>query len=316
MGRRKATGRPIHGWLVIDKAEGMTSTHVVAVVKRLTNAQKVGHGGTLDPLATGVLPIAMGDATKTVPYVMDAAKAYRFRLRLGEQRDTDDATGAVIATSAERPDDAAIRSALGGFRGLIQQVPPRFAAVKIQGERAYDIARRGGTVELAPREVRIDELELVGRPDADHIDLEMRCGKGAYVRAIARDLGLALGCFAHVAALRRTQVGPFLAEEAITLDNLASIVADDSLPQVLVPVTTALAGIPALAVTEPQALRLRAGQAIRVAPALLGECGGEQPATVRAMRAGELVALARLDGVELSPVRVFSSHAMPNGTRP
>ncbi|MFO1072974.1 MAG: tRNA pseudouridine(55) synthase TruB [Geminicoccaceae bacterium] len=315
MGRRKASGRPIHGWLVIDKNEGITSTQAVTVVKRLTQAQKVGHGGTLDPLATGVLPIAMGDATKTVPYIMDAAKAYDFTLRLGEQRDTDDATGEVVATSELRPDDATLAAALDAFRGAIQQVPPQYAAVKIQGERAYDIARRGEVVELAPREVRIDELELVDRPDADHARFRMRCGKGTYVRALARDLGQALGCLAHVTTLRRTEVGPFRAEDAISLDSLASIVAEDSLPQVLVPVTTALAGIPAFAVTEPQALRLRAGQAIRIAPALLGEATAEA-ATVRAMRAGELIALARLEGAELLPVRVFSPPAMPNGMRP
>ena len=168
MGRRKATGRPINGWLVIDKAPDMTSTHVVSVVKRLTQAQKVGHGGTLDPLATGVLPIAMGEATKTVAYVMDERKAYEFTLRFGEARDTDDAAGAVTATSELRPTDEEIRAALPQFVGLIQQVPPQYAAVKVQGERAYDIARRGETVELAPREIRIDQLELVGRPDLDH----------------------------------------------------------------------------------------------------------------------------------------------------
>lgn len=315
MGRRKPHGRPITGWLAIDKAEGMTSTNVVAVVKRLTQAQKVGHGGTLDPLATGVLPIAMGDATKTVPYVMDAAKAYEFELRFGEQRDTDDATGAVIVSSDRRPSDAEITDALPSFLGTITQVPPQYAAVKVQGERAYDIARRGETVELAAREVRIDALELAGRPDADHALFRMRSGKGAYVRAIARDLGQVLGCGAHVTALRRTEVGPFTAAQAISLDSLVRIVDDDTLPQALVPVTTALAGIPALAVTEPQALRLRSGQAIRVAPALLGEEVAE-PATVRAMRAGELVALARLEGAELSPVRVFSKlPSMPTGMR-
>jgi tRNA pseudouridine55 synthase len=314
MARRKPTGRRINGWLVIDKADGMTSTHVVNVVKRLTQAQKVGHGGTLDPLATGVLPIAMGEATKTVAYIMDSRKSYLFTLRFGEQRDTDDATGAVIATSEARPTDEEIRAALPAFVGLIQQVPPRYAAVKIQGERAYDIARRGETVELAPREVRIDELELVDRPDADHARFRMSCGKGAYVRAIARDLGLALGCYAHVATLRRTEVGAFSVDDAISLDALAGIVEDDSLPQVLVPVTTALAGIPALAVTEPQAHRLRAGQAVRVTPALLGE-EVREPATVRAMRAGELIALARLENMELSPVRVFQHSPMPIGNR-
>ena len=179
MARRKPTGRRINGWLVIDKPAGMTSTHVVAEVKRLTQAQKVGHGGTLDPLATGVLPIAMGEATKTVAYIMDARKAYEFTLRFGEARDTDDAAGAVIATSDRRPSDDEIRAALPQFIGLIQQVPPQYAAVKVQGERAYDIARRGETVELAAREMRIDELELVARPDADHGDVphDLRQGR-------------------------------------------------------------------------------------------------------------------------------------------
>lgn len=301
---RPKRGRPINGWLVIDKGEGITSTQVVGAVKRLTGAQKVGHGGTLDPLATGVLPIAMGEATKTVAWIMDARKSYDFTLRFGEARDTDDAAGAVIATSDRRPDDALIEAALPRFLGTIQQRPPRYAAVKVQGERAYDLARRGEAVELAPRAVRIDTLELVGRPDPDHARFRMTCGKGAYVRALARDLGELLGCLAHVAALRRLAVGPFSLDMAVSLDALASIVADDTLPQILVPVATALAGIPALAVTEPQALRLRAGQPVRVAPAFLGEELGE-PATVRAMRAGELIALARLEGMELSPVRVF-----------
>ena len=314
MGRRKPKGRPINGWLVIDKAPEITSTHVVNVVKHLTQAQKVGHGGTLDPLATGVLPIAMGEATKTVAYVMDARKSYRFTLRFGEARDTDDAAGAVIASSELRPTDPEIRAALPQFMGLIQQVPPQYAAVKVQGERAYDIARRGETVELAPREIRIDELELIARPDPDHGEFRMTCGKGAYVRSIARDLGQALGCLAHVAQLRRTEVGAFNIDNAVSLEALARIVENDTLPQVLVPMTTALAGIPAFAVTEPQALRLRAGQPVRVAPALLGDDAGE-PATVRAMRAGELIALARLEGMELSPMRVFQHGPMPIGNR-
>ena len=314
MRRRKPVGRPINGWLVIDKAPDMTSTQVVAEVKRLTEAQKVGHGGTLDPLATGVLPIAMGEATKTVAYVMDAPKAYAFTLRFGEARDTDDAAGEVVAVSDLRPSDDEIRTALPQFIGLIQQVPPQYAAVKVQGERAYDIARRGETVELAAREIRIDRLDLVERPDPDHAVFRMSCGKGAYVRAIARDLGRALGCHAHVSALRRTEVGGFNTGNAITLDGLARIVEDDSLPQVLVPMTTALAGIPALAVTEPQALRLRSGQSVRMTPALVGDEAGEA-ATVRAMRAGELIALARLEGMELSPVRVFHQEPMPTGNR-
>lgn len=302
---RARKGRPIHGWLVVDKAPGMTSTEVVNQVKRLTQAQKVGHGGTLDPLATGVLPVALGEATKTVQYVMDARKSYVFTLRFGEARDTDDAEGRVVATSGRRPSDAEIEAALDAFRGEILQRPPAYAAVKVQGERAYDLARRGEPVVLEPRPVRIDELRLVGRPDADHARFVMTCGKGAYVRALARDLGEALGCYAHVAELRRTAVGPFGLDRAISLDALARLVEDDSLPQALISVATALAGIPALAVTEPQALRLRSGQPIRIVPRLLGG-DAVDGATIKVTRGGELVALARLEGAELSPLRVFN----------
>ena len=305
MSRRRPRGRPIHGWLSIDKPHGMTSTQVVSAVKRITDAQKVGHGGTLDPLATGVLPVALGEATKTVQYVMDAPKAYRFTIRLGARTDTDDAEGTVVATSAERPATEALAEALQRFVGEIEQRPPTYAAVKVAGERAYDLARRGETVELAPRMVRIDRLMLVSRPDPDHVVLEMECGKGAYVRALARDLGEALGCLGHVVQLRRTRVGGFSAAESISLEALEQAVANDSLPQVLVPVATALVGIPALAVTEPQADRLRAGQPIVVTPQLLPERAGDG-AVLRAMRSGRVVALARLDGPELAPLRVFN----------
>jgi len=308
MARGNRKGRPINGWLIIDKDAGITSTRVVATVKRLTQAQKAGHGGTLDPLATGVLPIALGEATKTVPYVMDSRKAYRFTLRLGEARDTDDAEGEVSARSDLRPDDAAVLAALPAFTGLIRQRPPTYAAVKVQGERAYDIARRGEVVALEPREVRIDELRFVERPDADHLVLEMTCGKGAYVRAVARDLGERLGCLAHVIQLRRTAVGPFGLDRATTLAALEQIVADDSLPQVLVPVATALAGIPALAVTEPQAFRLLAGQPIVVSPQLVTGTATEG-ATIKVLRGGALVALGRLEGPELVPLRVFHLRA-------
>ncbi len=302
---RARKGRPIDGWLVIDKGPAITSTEVVNQIKRSTQAQKVGHGGTLDPLATGVLPVALGEATKTVQYVMDARKTYDFTLRLGEARDTDDAEGRPIASSEKRPSDAEIEAALEAFRGEILQRPPAFAAVKVQGERAYDLARRGEPVRLEPRPVRIDELRLVARPDPDHARFVMTCGKGAYVRALARDLGEALGCYAHVAALRRTAVGPFGLDRAITLDALARLVEEDSLPQALISVATALAGIPALAVTEPQALRLRSGQPIRIVPRLLGE-DAVDGATIKVTRGGELVALARLEGAELSPLRVFN----------
>lgn len=306
MGRRSRKGRPISGWLVIDKDEGVTSTWVVGAVKRLTQAQKAGHGGTLDPLATGILPIAMGEATKTVPYVMDSTKAYRFTLRFGESRDTDDAEGQVVGSSDLRPSDAEIEAALPEFIGTVMQRPPNYAAVKIQGERAYDIARRGDVVEIEPREVRIDELRLVGRPDIDHAVFDMVCGKGAYVRAVARDLGQRIGCLAHVTQLRRTRVGPFGLDRAVRLETLERIVADDSLHQALVPVATALAGIPALAVTEPQAIRLKAGQPIVVAPQLV-QGDVQEAAAIKVLSAGELVALARLEGAELTPLRIFNS---------
>lgn len=306
--RRDSRGRglKIDGWLVVDKPQGMTSTHVVNLVKRLTQAQKAGHGGTLDPLATGVLPLALGDATKTVAWIMDSPKRYRFTVRFGEARDTDDAEGEVIAQSDRRPTDAEIEAALPQFLGDIMQRPPDFAAVKVAGERAYDLARRGEKVHLEPRPVKIYSLRLVQRPDPDHAIFEAECGKGAYVRALARDLGETLGCFAHVAELRRLAVGPFTVEQAVTLDALKQLVLHDTLPQVLIPVATALAGIPALAVTEPQAHRMRSGQPIRVPPALLPDQATEG-STVRVMRGDKLVALARLEGAELAPLRVFAA---------
>jgi tRNA pseudouridine55 synthase len=304
MGRKRRKGRPINGWLVIDKDQGETSTAVVSAVRRLTRAQKAGHGGTLDPLATGVLPIALGEATKTVPYVVEAIKAYRFEVRFGEARDTDDAEGEVIATAEQRPEAAEIETALARFRGPVLQTPPRYAAVKIDGERAYDLARRGEAVELAPRPVEIHALELIERPAPDRAIFEMTCGKGAYVRAVARDLGDVLGCHGHVAALRRTAVGGLRADDALTLATLERLVEDEALPQALVSLTTALADIPALAVTEPQAQRLRSGQPIRAARQLV--VGDVEADTVRIQLAGEVVALGRFDGDWLAPVRVFN----------
>jgi tRNA pseudouridine55 synthase len=301
----RAKGLPIHGWLCLDKAAGMTSTEAVSRVRRITRARKVGHGGTLDPLATGVLPIALGEATKTVAYAMEGRKHYRFTARLGEARTTDDAEGEIVARSDLRPTTAGIEAALPAFVGEIEQVPPRFAAVKVEGERAYDLARRGEAVELAPRTVRIERFDLVERTDPDQVTFELVCGRGTYVRALVRDLGEELGCLGHVVALRRLQVGPFRIEEAVSLFALEQLVADDALPQALLPVGAALGDLPALSLTEPQVERLRAGQTIRVAPGLLG---GEPDAdaTVRAMAAGRMVALARLHGSELSPVRVFN----------
>lgn len=305
MARSRRKGLPIHGWLSLDKPAGMTSTDAVARVRRITRAAKVGHGGTLDPLATGVLPIALGEATKTVAYIVDGEKHYRFTARLGEARDTDDSEGEVTATSPLRPDTAAIEEALPAFVGNVEQVPPRFSAVKIGGERAYDMARRGEEVAMEARPVEIAALTLVERPDTDHITLELVCGRGTYVRSVVRDLGELLGCHAHVTALRRLRVARFDAEDAVSLDALEQLVADDSLPQALIPLPLALQEMASMPLTGPQAQRLRSGQRIRVAANLItGE--PDEEGTVRAMAAGEMVALARIQGGELSPVRVFN----------
>jgi tRNA pseudouridine55 synthase len=303
---RRRKGKRINGWLIIDKPAGMTSTHVVNRVKRLTDAAKAGHGGTLDPLATGVLPIALGEATKTVMYVMDAPKRYRFTIRFGVSTQTDDSEGEILEMSEKRPSNAEIEALLPEFTGTILQRPPDFAAVKIHGERAYDIARRGDVVDLPEREVRFDEIVLVERLDLDHAILEAACGKGAYIRALARDLGERLGCLGHVTALRRLAVGPFTAEAALALDALVEITEHDRLSQVLVSVSTALADIPALAVTEPQAARLRSGHPIRISRHLvIGETveGG----TIKVLADGDVVALGRLQDGELAPLRVFTA---------
>ena len=218
--QRKREKRDVNGWIVLDKPVGMTSTHAVSIVKRLFQAKRAGHAGTLDPLASGCLPIALGEATKTVPYVMDGRKTYHFTVRWGEERDTDDAEGRVVAVEALRPSGEEIRALLPRFTGTIAQVPPRYSAVKIEGERAYDLARSGEEVELAERPVDIHRLELVGMPDPDHALLAAECGKGTYVRSLARDMGRVLGCLGHVSALRRTRVGPFAEADALTVDRL------------------------------------------------------------------------------------------------
>ncbi len=295
---RKRSGTPIHGWLVIDKAAGITSARAVAEVLRITGARKAGHGGTLDPMATGVLPIALGEATKTVANVVGSPKTYRFTVRWGEARDTDDADGAVIATSETRPSADAVRAALGAFTGVIEQVPPVYAAIKVKGERAYALARQGKPVTLPAREVVIERLDLIAVPDADHASFEMRCGKGTYVRALARDLAMRLGTVGHLAALRRTAVGQFHEDAAISLDNLAALMHSAALDEQLRPVETALADIPALAVTESQADRLKCGQAVHVLHRDLG--------LVRVTADSRLVALAEVKGGKAHPVRVFN----------
>ncbi len=305
---RRRRGRPIHGWLIIDKPAGMTSSAVVGRVRRITDAAKAGHGGTLDPLATGVLPIALGEATKTVAYVMDGAKTYRFTVRWGEARTTDDAEGAVSETSPLRPAAGDIEAVLDRFVGEIEQVPPAFSAIKVDGQRAYALARADKPFVLAPRRVRIDSLTLAGIPDADHAEFEVRSGKGAYMRSLARDLARELGTVGHISVLRRTAVGPFREADAISLDKLESLGHSAPLEATLLPIETALADIPALALTEVEARRLRHGQPIAVLPVAnrtpLKKVN--QDAIGCAMSEGKPVALVRIKGAEIHPVRVLN----------
>jgi tRNA pseudouridine55 synthase len=298
---RRKRGRPLDGWLIIDKPPGLTSTDVVNRVRRAFDAQKAGHGGTLDPLATGVLPIALGEATKTVPFVMDGRKEYRFTVRFGEARSTEDGEGEVTATSDNRPTDAAIRAALAGFLGEIDQTPPAFSALKIDGQRAYDLARAGEVVEMKSRKVTIGRLELLDRPDADHADFVVGCGKGTYIRSLGRDLAVALGTVGYLSALRRTVAGPFREEAAISLSKLEALGHNSRLLGALAPVATALDDIPALALTDAQADLLRHGQ-----PVFLTQDVPPSGALVRAECGQKLVALVRSDGMSLQPVRVFN----------
>jgi len=254
---RRRRGEKVDGWVVLDKPVGPGSTQAVSRVRRLFGAQKAGHGGTLDPLASGVLPIALGEATKTVPFVMDGRKEYRFTLCFGVARATDDAEGAVTATSDVRPSDEAIRAALPRFIGEIEQMPPAYSALKVEGRRAYDLARAGTAGALRPRRVAIERLELLGRPDPDHAEFAVACGKGTYIRALGRDLARALGTVGHLSALRRTAAGPFREEAAISLSKLEALGHIPALFGVLAPVSTALDDIPALALTGDEANRLR-----------------------------------------------------------
>ncbi len=304
---KKRQKRDVHGWVVLDKPVGMTSTHAVSVIKHLFTAKRAGHAGTLDPLASGCLPIALGEATKTVPFVVDGRKTYLFTIRWGEERDTDDAEGRVVATSESRPDAAAIRALLPRFTGTIEQVPPRFSAVKIDGERAYDLARDGETVELAPRAVAIHRLELVETPDPDHAMLAAECGKGTYIRSLARDLGRALGALGHVCALRRSRVGPFGESDMISLEPLESLchraaAGEGQLADVLLPIETALDDIPALAVSPADAARLHRGQAVL----LRGRDATIFRGKVQVAVSGQLVAIAEVDRGEIVPRRVFN----------
>lgn len=300
MARRK--GRDISGWLVVDKPAGMTSTAVVNKVRWATGARKAGHAGTLDPAATGVLAVALGEATKTVPYITDALKCYRFAMRLGAATNTDDAEGEVIATSGARPADEAIRAALAAFRGEIMQVPPQFSAVKVEGERAYALARAGEEMELAARPLWVESLEMLARPDADTVELEMVCGKGGYVRAIARDLGRALGCLGHVLWLRREWSGPFDAAEGVTIATIEAEAGTAALDARLLPLETGLADLPELKATAEGAARLRNGNPGMVLASDL-DWGEEAWASYQ----GRAVAVGTYRSGELHPSRVFNS---------
>ena len=304
---KKRAKRDVHGWVVLDKPIGMTSTHAVAVIKRLFSAKRAGHAGTLDPLASGCLPIALGEATKTVPFVVDGRKMYVFTVRWGEERDTDDAEGRIVNTSPSRPERAAIAAVLPRFTGTIEQVPPRFSAIKIEGERAYDLAREGETVEIAPRPVTIDRLELVDMPDPDHAVFAAECGKGTYVRALARDIGRLLGVFGHVSALRRSRVSPFTESDMISLERLEALchraaAGEGNLADMLLPVETALDDIPALAVSPADAARLNRGQAVL----LRGRDAAVIRGTVQVASGGQLVAIAEIDRGEIVSKRVFN----------
>lgn len=306
-GQQKRDRRDVHGWVILDKPVGMTSTHAVAVLKRLFNAKRAGHAGTLDPLASGGLPIALGEATKTVPFVMDGRKRYRFTVCWGEERDTDDTEGQVTQTSPNRPTAEAIRALLPQFTGTILQTPPQYSAIKIQGERAYDMARDGEVVPLQPRPVEIHELTLVEQQGNERSVFEAECGKGTYVRALARDMGRILGCYGHICALRRTICGPFTEHDMIPLADLEALCdraasGEGSLADALLPVETALDDIPALAVTRADAARLHRGQAVL----LRGRDAPISNGTVYVTVGGRLLALAEIGNGELIPKRVFN----------
>lgn len=309
MGRRRKKGRPVSGWLILDKPYDMGSTEAVSKAKWLFQAQKAGHAGTLDPLATGVLPIAFGEATKSAPFITDAEKRYRFIARWGEARTTDDAEGEVVAVSGKRPQIDEIENLLPQFTGEIDQIPPQFSAVKVKGERAYDIARDGEAVKLDPRKIMIHDLAVVETPSEDETVFEAVTGKGAYVRALVRDLARTLGTEGYVSELRRLAVGPFHAENAVSVEALEALTMLEDRDAALTPIAAALTHLPQAAVDGPQADKLRRGQAAVINPAVAKGVRGDRAGlipTVLAVMQDEAVAICALDGLKLQPKRVFN----------
>jgi len=297
---RHKKGRNISGWLVVDKPLGMTSSAVVNKAKWAFDAKKAGHAGTLDPAATGVLAIAFGEATKTVPYITDALKAYRFTIRLGQATNTDDTEGDVIDSSDHRPSDSEFRAALEAFKGDIMQLPPQFSAVKIDGARAYDLARSGEDFEIQPRPLWVESLDFIERTDPDHAELEMVCGKGGYVRSIARDLGNVLGCFGHVSALRRVWSGPFEAKDGITVETLDALAKSPALDDYLLPLETGLADLPELRCNRESAAKMRNGN-----PGLVFTSHVEYGDLCWASLDGKAVAIGTYEAGLIHPNRVF-----------
>jgi tRNA pseudouridine55 synthase len=305
---RKPKGRPVSGWLILDKPVDFGSTEAVSKIKWLFDAQKAGHAGTLDPLASGMLPIALGDATKTVPYVMDGRKIYEFTVTWGEERTTDDLEGEATQTSQERPSEEQIRALLPAYTGVISQIPPQFSAIKIAGERAYDLAREGETVDIPSREVEIFRLTLVGCPDENSARFEVECGKGTYVRSLARDFGRDLGCYGHISSLRRSFVAPFAEETMVPLADLIALEAIEdkqerlaALDAFLIDTGEALSGLPHIAITDDQAHRLRMGNPIL----LRGRNAPVAEADAFATCFGKLVAIGEIGEGEFRPRRVF-----------
>ena len=308
--QRHKKGRALSGWVNFDKPLNMGSTQAVGKIRRLFDAQKAGHAGTLDPLASGILPIALGEATKTVSFMQDAGKSYEVVVAFGSQTTTDDAEGEIVEASDMRPDAAAVDAALAHFTGLIEQVPPQFSAIRKDGQRAYKLARAGEKIDLPPRQVQIDTITLLDVLDEAHMRLKVECGKGVYIRSLARDLGRFLGTFAHVSALRRTRVGGFDEKTALGLEKLTALghSARDlaALDACLSPLETALDDIPALALSDDAASCIRQGQAMSPPDpqALIGKNGGAVLLTYQ----GKALAIARVsdeDGL-LKPRRVFN----------